>query len=385
MSFKNDLRIWAADTADLYHELATSNKDCNLGFYTQSNLTRAEMHPELLILAINPGFNGAYLSGSDDKYGLVDNERWIEWGVRNKRMDGDTLLKGNAFWGERDKWALWRRLRSILGYGELASLLDDESKFVFTNMILFNTYRAREIPAIAFKDCPEKTIELIEILQPRRILCLGKNDCFNLFCKRTKLNPAELIPSELSYVKWKDIPVFGIPHTSKYYSHEEMSMIGKCLGYMFGHEAETFSADSIQERFADDIKLWRDRKSTPSLSRKLSEEVAENITKEWELVQYDSKHPERYLLPCGLSLTVTKQGYVAIRHKDYFRQYTDTSDYPHQQELIELLKGYEYTHTNVWLGQKSFKKYGRVAKVVIEEIVKEVNELCSKLNNYNWD
>lgn len=385
MSFNNDLRVWAAGTADLYHELATSGEGCNFAFYTQSNLTKVEIHPELLVMAINPGFNGAYISDSDEKNGLIDNERWIEWGVRNKRMDGDILLKGNAFWGERDQWFLWKRLRNILDYGGVASLLDDESKFVFTNMILFNTYPASKIPPIAFKKCPEKTIELLEILRPRRILCLGKNDCFSLFCKRTMLNPAELIPSELSYVKWKDIPVFGIPHTSKYYSHEEMSMIGKCLGYMFRHESENFSADGIQERFADDIKFWRERKPTPSLSRKLSEEVAKNITKEWELIQYDSLHPERYLLPCGLSLTVTKQGYVAIRHKDYSRQYTETSDYPHQQELIELLKGYKYIHTNVWLGQKSFKMYGCTAKDVIEEIVKEVNELCSELNNCNWE
>lgn len=379
MNLSDKLRVWAAETADLYHKLATENKDCNLGFYTQSNLTKVEMHPELLILAINPGSKGAYMSDHNDNDGLVDNERWKEWGVRNKRMDGDTLLKGNAFWCEHGNWFLWKRLRSILGYGGLSSLLDDESKYVFTNMILFNTYPATEIPSIAFKDCPEKTIELIEILRPRRILCLGKNGCFNLFCKRIKLNPAELIPSELSYVKWNDIHVYGIPHTSKFYSHEEMNMIGKCLGYMFEHEDETFFAGGIQERFADDIKLWRERKSNPNPSRKMSKEVAELITEELGLVQYDSKHPERYLLPCELSLTVTKQGYLAIRHKNYSRQYNDTSAYPHQQELIELLKEHQYTSTNVWLGQKSFKMYGCTSQQVIEEIVKEINEICAKL------
>ena len=384
MSLKDGLKAWAARTVGLYHNLAMTEKDGNLAFYTQTNLTEVEKYPELLVLAINPGSGGPYFSESGKNNGQVDNKIWKEWGIRDGHMDGDTLLKGNAFWWEREKWHLWKRLRIILSHWkEHVSLLDDEHRFVFTNMILFNTSKAKGLPKVAFEKCPQSTIELIKLLQPRRILCLGRKDCFQLLCKHTGVLPTELIPSELSYGRWNNIPVYGIPHTSKRYSYEEMNLIGKGLGYMFEHEGEMFTSDNIQKRFITEIEQWKGRKSNSSLSAKLSVEVSKGITSrllELGIENYDTKHPEIFLLPGDLNLSVAKQGYVAIRHKSYSQQYTKESTYYYQQELIALLEKYQYAPSRVWLGQKYFKKYGYTVQEVIDGIVGEVKELCMEIS-----
>lgn len=66
----------------------------------------------------------------------------------------------------------------------------------------------------------------------------------------------------------------------------------------------------------------------------------------------------------------------------YGESVNHTNACPYQQELIELLKAYQYTPTDVWLGQKSFKMYGCTSQQVIEEIVKEIKEICAKLKAY---
>ncbi len=71
MSLKDGLKAWAARTVGLYHNLAMTEKDCNLAFYTQTNLTEVEKYPELLVLAINPGSGGPYFSESGKTMGRL--------------------------------------------------------------------------------------------------------------------------------------------------------------------------------------------------------------------------------------------------------------------------------------------------------------------------
>ena len=52
MNLAEQLRDWADRTANFYHDIATSDPDCDLPFYTQSDLSQVRQRPELLILAI---------------------------------------------------------------------------------------------------------------------------------------------------------------------------------------------------------------------------------------------------------------------------------------------------------------------------------------------
>ena len=54
MNLAEQLRDWADRTADFYHDIATSDSDCDLSFYTQSDLSRVRQPPELLIWPSTP-------------------------------------------------------------------------------------------------------------------------------------------------------------------------------------------------------------------------------------------------------------------------------------------------------------------------------------------
>ena len=45
MNLAEQLRDWADRTANFYHDIATSDPDCDLSFYTQSDLSRVRQPP----------------------------------------------------------------------------------------------------------------------------------------------------------------------------------------------------------------------------------------------------------------------------------------------------------------------------------------------------
>jgi len=125
------LEEWADETAEFYHNIATSAPIYDLAFYTQSDLTKLSDSPEILLLGINPGSGGKYTEHQ------IEKKVWKEWGV-NGRMDGATLLKGNPDFQNREKWRTWQGLKRIFSYGEISDIIRDESKFAWSNIIFFN-------------------------------------------------------------------------------------------------------------------------------------------------------------------------------------------------------------------------------------------------------
>ncbi len=74
-------------------------------------------------------------------------------------------------------------------------------------------------------------------------------------------------------------------------------------------------------------------------------------------------------------------GYIAIRHKDYLKNYLN-NEYSHQIELMNLLrdqKGYSDKHNNVWLGVKHFTRFGRTTDEIILNILEETKILKAKI------
>lgn len=240
MSIQKELEKWAEETVEVYNKQST-----DLGFYTQTPLCNINRTPDLLILGINPGYDG---------------------GIKNKT--GEDLLKGNpCFEGkdiikvmseDRDEnkkikgWALWHKIHKMLvlaGKGELLETLD---KFTLSNMVFFGTEHQGDIPKNIDQDiCAQKTLELIDILRPKVVLLLG-DQTKDLFMKSSKISHIEeLIPNyHVFYCYYNNRHVISIYHTAyySYYNFDNMAIVGNIIGYALDN-----SKDII-----DKIKLEKD-------------------------------------------------------------------------------------------------------------------------------
>ena len=221
---EKELLTWAERTAEAYHTLATDTNypDCNKAFYTQSDLRKLTTTPELLILTINPYGDTKYTGEG----GQLDNPCWKGWGL-DGRMTDEILIKGNPFYSTHEQWRLWKRLRSIFRRGGIEQVLDDEARYVYTELIFFNTPNAKLIPKEAYK-LVSNTVELIDILQPRQILCVGAATC--LPALGHYVTDLTQLAKNVKGGKMNDIPLFAIPHTAARYTSELLDIAGKTLG-----------------------------------------------------------------------------------------------------------------------------------------------------------
>ncbi len=382
-TIKQKLYEWADRTADFYHNKAKSDKNYDIIFYTQSDLTEIEQSPELLILAINPGSGGSYVEQ------LSNNELWKKWCV-NGRMDGATLLKGNPTWEKRNTWRFWQNLNNIFNRGGIKDILQDKSRFVFSNLTLFATKKEKDLPNI-LNECTPKTIELIEILQPRHILCLGDERCIKPLKKEGKFETKHLLPYNLlSFGKYNGISVYSIRHTASRpaYTIEEMNLIGKCLKYLLDNPNKDFSPEEIQQLFPHEIDAVKNRKANPIRTdySQIKIEVPKQISSKFREIgisNYEEGKSERYLLSKDIMISVTQsgQGYVAIRHKDFSINYK-LKEYPHQTALMNFLQNemdYNGKNNDAWLAVKHFSKYGNTTDEIISKIIEEVKEIKVKI------
>ncbi|MDI9868234.1 hypothetical protein [Flectobacillus roseus] len=371
---KQELAKWADSTANLYHDLAQKKPDFDKAFYSQSNLNDLEQRPELLILAINPGSGGSYTD-------QVTNSLWTGWGLDGK-MDGTALLKGNPTWDTRDTWPFWQRLKSILRRGEIESIIQDKSKFVLSNLTLFSSVQAKDLPKLP-SECIQKTIELINILQPKKILCLGISDCIEPLKKEGKFTTEMLLPNNLlSFGKYQHIPIYSIKHPASRYNNEEMNLVGKCLKYLFDNPNNTDVRVQIEKIFSGEIEAVKNRKVTESVDKEIRIEVKEKIHERLEkegFINYEVKNLERYSISDDIMVSVTQTGvgYVGIRHKNFSLKYTE-KEYPYQEKFMDFLQkesGFINNTNDVWLGVKHFSQYGYSADQIISNIIEDIKRI----------
>jgi len=370
-TIQEQLRKWADETADAYHKLATdpNHPECDLAFYTQSDLTKIDSKPELLILAINPGFGGSYTK-------QIKNP---DWNLRD-RMTGERLLQGNPCFKQHNSWHLWKVLRNIFSFGNISHLLEDERQNVWTNLTFFSTPKAGMIPDKAWESVLQ-TLELIKILRPKKILCLGK-PCREKFQKHVSFR--ELIQGELYTGKLKESVVYAIPHPSKpNWSNAEKDMIGSSLGYLFNFKAENINSvtpELIQEKFGDKIKAWRNRQSTPTykidfkeLYRKIEERIGEPFEKDTKTFRY------KFTENTALTVTSIGEGYVGIRAIAKGAKNNDwNSNLENKNEYTRiLLDDYKWKLGTQWLGTKPLKHIESVEKFIedLSEIKKRFDRI----------
>lgn len=370
-NFEQKLQEWANETADFYHEMAMSY---DLAFYTQSDLNKVSEQPELLILGINPGSGGKYTADQ------IEKDVWKNWGA-NGRMNGTTLLKGNPSIHDKDDWRTWQGLKRTFVHGGITGILDDESKYAWSNIIFFNEPKEKNICGELYQICPDKTLELIKILKPKRILCLSIRKCFDVLNKDIKDHEA-LIDSFLERGKLFDIPVYGIRHTS--YGNAGEKVVGKCLKCLFDREPqETVTKEELRKVFSDDIQKLKERKINPT--REKIEEIVKLCVKILERKwAFHEKKNNRFAIADGhLSLTVTPKGdgYIGIRYMNSERKADDK-----MPEIEGLLKKYSFDPPSIdkgriiWLGIKKIKYFGgNTPEDMTNSIASELDEVVSEL------
>ena len=233
MNIQKELIDWAKETVEVYNKQST-----NLGFYTQTPLCNITQTPALLILGINPGYDG---------------------GIKNKT--GEELLKGNpCFEGkdiikvmseDRDEnkkikgWALWHKIHKMLDFTGKGKLLEKSDNFVLSNMIFFGTTKESQIPKIKKEECAKQTIKLISILHPKVVLLLGSQSR-KLFDRVSENKLEVLVPNSMCHCMYGKSHVLAIKHTAYYYSSIEMELIGKTIGYLLDHQEETINSETIR-------------------------------------------------------------------------------------------------------------------------------------------
>jgi hypothetical protein len=290
------LASWAEETVKVYNSIAETlnkkNPNKKWGYYTQTPLSLVSQSPDLLILGINPGSEGGknmmteeeLLKGNPCFEGL--NKEGV---VKAMREDRDDSKK-------RKGWALWHRLKKMLQESSKDELLEDFDSFVLSNMIFFGTAKENQIPKIDKDKCAERTLKLIDNLEPKVVILLGKQcrDLFNRITKKEKLEV--LVQNSIYHCMYGKSHILAIKHTAYYYSNEEMTVVGKTIGYILDHHdgiinKETISASYIKEdiaRFEERLKMIPSKRKVKTdddpivkRAKELKQRINRNGTNQW--------------------------------------------------------------------------------------------------------
>lgn len=287
---QEELVGWAKETVDVYNLIA---KDVKLGYYTQTPLSLVSQSPDMLILGINPGSGGGKVYMTADEllkgnpcFEGLDKEGVVK-AMREARDDNK----------KRNGWALWHRLNNMLEESSNnKDLLQDFNKFVLSNMIFFGTDKEYQLPKVNKERCAERTLKLIDYLEPKVVLLLGKQsrDLYNRITDKEKLEV--LVPNSIYHCMYGKSHILAIKHTAYYYSNEEMVVVGKTIGFVLDHHEEAINKETISVSYIkDDIICFEERQKMIQSKRKgkkdgnpmekrakdLKRRISKNGTNQW--------------------------------------------------------------------------------------------------------
>lgn len=185
------------------------------------------------------------------------------------------------------------------------NLISDKSKYVFTNATLYATNGESQLSSLDKNQLIgsyEYTKKLIDILKPKRIICLGGKNCIDkLFKQEFKDNliiytgKNKNLYSNIAYLKYNEIPVYGINHTSALHSYQEMEILGRFLGLSF--KMETIRKDELNvqnKNIVESYMRYVDEKADRNLAeqyrwRYILKEVVNYCIYELNLQECDHK------------------------------------------------------------------------------------------------
>lgn len=388
------LKEWAENAVRTYHQIA-SRDDVNIAYYTQSDLSLLTTSPELMIVGINPG--------SFDSYS--DQRRKENWSYLYKNpLDENHLLKGNychekgkpSSWDNHRKWKYWAGLRHYLSKTFLLNTIDDDSKIIITNASFFSTKKANEIPEELLIETIPQTLNLIKISNPKYLLFLSGKRCFERLSSISKLS--ELVNFEYRHIcgniyigNLNGKFCIGVPHPA-YKTNEELNLVASVIPYLINVKGyDDIDVKLINKECSKQIEAYKERiinhkKTSGSIDK--NQIVLQAISRlktifnENSLLEKQEPKLYRFKLNDELILTITskEQGYIGIRHLNYKQKYS-IFEYPKINRYRQILEEFGYDMTqDIWLGTKSFKKYGNDTENVIKSIVDEIDKLQKSLS-----
>ena len=209
---------WLEEVSNQCHKFALK---CDIDFYVFQTPCDT-FKPELLIIGINPGGGKPYSE-------MLKCKGYEKRPSTDLGYDTNTLTTKPIWEKEKGNDVMRSNFSRVFTIeNNLKSTLENT---VMMNMFYFNTPHERGINEIDFEIknyCLMKTLEFIEILNPRNILFLTSK---NSNLQRCGIKNIEMIDNNVKKGELNDRKVYSIPHYGYYgaYSNNKGPLMGKTL------------------------------------------------------------------------------------------------------------------------------------------------------------
>ena len=248
---------WANEYVPRFNELS---KQFKTHYYTQSPLNSINDDIELMIIGINPTGN------------LNNGER---------PLTVEEFMKGNPYWDKRfndddtinKEWKYNQGARFFMGYDDFRhnDSIDNDEKTVWTNLSPFESKSgSSDLRKELMEEGVRSTLALIKILQPKRIVLLGKN-AFQVIEKNLESN-SDIIEfsSVFSNVKAQvgrihNIPTVSLTHPSGQW--EVSNKFNSMFVFIHGLAEITNKRDTVKplkdvvKMMRNEMKMWKEKVS----------------------------------------------------------------------------------------------------------------------------
>jgi len=172
----------------------------------------------------------------------------------------------------------------------MLEMLQKEESLVWSNVFHLNSKKESGLTnPMKAPELVQLTRDLIQILQPQRVLCLGGANCLYQLFPKYETTLEALIPGVLWYTRIGSTPVYGIPHTSSCYTNEQTDLLGKVLAFLFNASEADHTAEAIEFKFPLELRAYRERLKGSSAKVFLLE-VGRIVKEEIALASSDDKN-----------------------------------------------------------------------------------------------
>lgn len=223
-TFNEKLKKWADFTVKYCHNIALITDRSFYAFQSEP-----KENPEVLILGLNPGGNFSYQSMYDHK---TDG-----WGLnKSRKMITEVFIhqnpgyKGGRLEDPIKEWNILNNMNKTINVNnEFRQLFDN---MVYMNILYFNSTdfnefkdHFKELWQEVYENCIQlSTLLITEIIKPKRIICLGIDNCYKRFIGNAQSE--ELIKGSLYKSLKNDFKIYGMTHPSARTSNFSRENIG---------------------------------------------------------------------------------------------------------------------------------------------------------------
>ena len=387
MNIEKELFEWAKETVNDYNK----TKAC---FYTQSPLDQIKNDEiELLVLGINPG------SSKESFEEILKKNQESVWRsiLTEEGMTPEAFLKGNPSYismikGESKEWSYWKKLCDLLHIAGMSNLIEnlatDHSSFVLTNIFHGSTKEESEISVDDFKKYKDHTFKLIELLKPKRIICLGQRVMDVVLEKyyKDKIDKnCYVLDLPIRYKEINNVKVFGFHHPASRYTTEEKDLVGKFLKYYDNNDFDPKNPLPTEE-LKDSAEKYRIRKAKKlnpeviNLEQQINTQGArQSVWKDSTIVYefYTDKNPKTNEFKESNNMIVIDL--VLLGNNEYeINVFTRKNNCEQTKEIATGIFGSYNPNTK----DPSRHLYAKIQTEDQKEIVDKMNELLPKVRSY---